>query len=207
MPVVTFSPTSGLDDGSGAGGSDGDPNPPNSSFYIESTSTSADLLTNNNNNRSFCRFPGVIVPRGATINLATVTYSLTSTKSNSYSLAIGAEAVDNSPSLLPGNSALGSAAAVDLKSRVMTAAKTSISSIPSGSSLSVSITSAIQEIVNRSGWQSGNALSVITQAGARTGGAARQFYTYENGSSLPVLSIDYAAADSGPEPGRFFLSP
>jgi hypothetical protein len=63
------------------------------------------------------------------------------------------------------------------------------------------VTSLVQEIVKRPGWQSGNSLSIIIR-GTATNAWARKFATsFEtNGSLAPRLNITYVAAGGQPAP-------
>jgi GTPase SAR1 family protein len=57
---------------------------------------------------------------------------------------------------------------------------------------SVDISTIIQEIVNRSGWASGQAMQFMIFDNGSTDNAGRLYYTYKQGiGSCPILTITY----------------
>jgi len=140
------------------------------------------------------RFRGVGVPPGATILEARIQFQTDETGAGATSLTIEGEAVDNAGAF---RSETG-----NISSRLRTAASASwnpaawLSVNEAGPNQQTSdIRSVIQEIVDRPGWSSGNALAIImTGAGLRT---AESFDGDANGA--PLLQIEYVVT-SGPLP-------
>lgn len=63
----------------------------------------------------------------------------------------------------------------------------------------VDVTAVIQEIVNRAGWASGNAIVIILDTDAATSaGEWQEFYSYDNDpAKAPQLSITYGSGGGG----------
>jgi hypothetical protein len=144
---------------------------------------------------SFIRFPGVSVPQGATVDDAfIVLQSLSNASSSSVNLQIRAIAADNAGAPSTFGQADGAA---------RTSASVAWSSLPAWSSntdyTSPSIDSVVQEVVNRGGWASGNAIVIYVEDNASSGGAFRYAKSYESGSATaPRLTIEYTPTNTAP---------
>jgi hypothetical protein len=147
------------------------------------------------------RFSGVAVPRWATILAAHVQFQVDENGSDATSLTLEGEAVDHAAPFLE---VIG-----DISSRPRTAASASWNPVAwptvgeAGPDQQTSDLSAvIQEIVNRPGWSSGNALAiVITGIGLRT---AEAFDGSEAGA--PLLHVRYLE-DINTPPGVTLTAP
>ncbi len=138
------------------------------------------------------RFTGVNVPRGATIQNATIQFQADETSSEAASLTIQGEDADNALTF--------SSAKRDISSRVTTAA--SVSWSPNAwttvgdagpDQQTPNFASVIQEIVDRPGWSSGNALSIII-----TGAGERVAESFDgNAAGAPLLHIEFGPAAPG----------
>jgi hypothetical protein len=133
------------------------------------------------------RFTELAIPNGATITKAYIEFVADKASSGSASLSIRGEDVDNAGEF--------KAVSKNLSSRVKTTA--SVSWVPSdwsanGVYQSYDIKSIVQEIVNRTGWASGNNMAfIITGTGTRTA------ESYEgNSGSAPILHVDYTMTKS-----------
>ncbi|MFA0965064.1 fibronectin type III domain-containing protein [Roseivirga sp. BDSF3-8] len=132
------------------------------------------------------RFTGVNVPSGATVTRAYLQFTTDESTTGSTSLTIRGEDVNNSSAF--------STSSYNVSSRSKTSA--SVAWSPAGwSSVGESgsaqrtpeLKSIIQEIVNRSGWSSGNAMSLMI-----TGSGKRTAESYDgSASSAPLLYIEY----------------
>lgn len=130
------------------------------------------------------RFRRVNVPKGATILNAYIEFTVKETQSGATSLTIQAENVDNSATFMTSNN--------NISNRAKTS--TSIAWSPSADwnrdglkKQTPDLSAVIQQVVNRSGWNSGNALSIIIN-----GTGQRTAYSYNGSSSLaPKLVITY----------------
>lgn len=144
---------------------------------------------------SFIRFPGVSVPQGATVDDAfIVLQSLNNASSSSVNLQIRAIAADNAGAPSTFGQADGAA---------RTSASVAWSSLPSWSTntdyTSPSIDSVVQEVVNRGGWASGNAIVIYVEDNASSGSAFRYAKSYESGSATaPRLTIEYTPTNTAP---------
>ena len=135
------------------------------------------------------RFLGVTVPQGSTINAATLTIELPSASFDDPDVTIWANDVDSASTFTTG--------ANNISSRTPTTATVvwSASSIGTGVKVSPELKTIIQEIVNRAGWVSGNAIALILKGNSTS---ALRFDTYEDGAGANAeLDIDYTAPAAG----------
>lgn len=139
------------------------------------------------------RWTNVLVPKNATINSVTLTFTARSSDSSTLAyLYIGAQAADDAPTFTTATSdivsrALGASYAYPVTAWV--AESTYAFSTGPGSPLAA----AIQAVVNRTGWASGNALVMVVQGG---NSPRRRAYAYDDDpAKAPLLYIDYAATD------------
>lgn len=150
------------------------------------TTTSA-TLTLSPSDTIGVRFRNVYIPKGATITSAYVTFVASSSDSGATSINISADNADNAPAY--------TTAANDITGRTQTA---SVAWAPpdwtSGTRYYTSnVSTIVQAIVNRSGWQSGNAIAFRLS----NTGNARRAYAYDryNNSSyegvFPKLVVKY----------------
>ncbi len=134
------------------------------------------------------RFPGVSIPKGATITNAYVQFQVDEATTSAANLTVAGQAADNATTF--------TTATGNLSTRQKTAATAAWA--PTGWSTvgartaaqrTPNLSAVVQEIVNRSGWASGNALAVLL-----TGTGTRTAEAYESGAaSAPVLHIEYSS--------------
>jgi len=136
------------------------------------------------------RFTGVTIPQGATVASAYVQFKVDETDFGSASLTIRGEGVDDAPAFADSD--------YDITSRTTTTAAVAwsppawwIVGQVGPDQRTPNIVSVIQEIVDRPGWTSGNALVIIiTGSGTRT---AESYDGYASGAPLlriePTVSI------------------
>jgi hypothetical protein len=128
------------------------------------------------------RFQGVAIPQGATITSAVIEFTTDDTDSVSTSLIIHGQAADNPPTFTLANH--------NISGRAETAAQVSWNNIPAWNLIGEThqtpgLTSIVQEIVNRPGWVSGNAMVFkVTGSGERTARAAQT-------STSPRLIVNF----------------
>ena len=162
-------------------------------YSLDGSSTKAPTLRINytipsiagENNVVALRFPQVNIPQGSTVTGGSLVFTPQVNDSGSASWTISAEASDNSPVL--------AATASNLSGRTTTTASASWT-VPNWSNntaietdSSVDISSILQEIVNRSGWCGGNAVTfLITGTGTRRAKAVEQA-----SSDAPQLKYSY----------------
>ena len=133
------------------------------------------------------RFTGLTIPRGATIRAAYVQFQADETQSETTSLTFQAQAADNAPTF--------STAKFNVSSRPRTTNSVTWSPVPSWTNVgdagpaqrTPDLSALVQAIVNRSGWNSGNAMVlVITGSGHRTAEA------FESGAATAArLHVEY----------------
>jgi uncharacterized protein YjiK len=138
------------------------------------------------------RFAGLSIPQGAAITEAWVQFQADEGDSGESSMTVEGEAIDDAPTF--------SDADQDITARTRTAATVSWS--PAGWSTgdagaeqqTSDISAVVQEIVNRPGWSSGNALVIIVSgAGMRV---AESFDGLPEGA--PLLHVEYGLSDNDP---------
>lgn len=136
--------------------------------------------------RVFTRFTNVTIPQGSTITSADYQLNASDTTSaTTYDSNIYCNNVDNASN--PANG-------TDLDALSLTTAFTSIAgqNTISGNWYSFDITSAVQEIVNRGGFTSGNAITVLVVNNGST--AYRRWNDYSNSTvNAAKLDIIYTA--------------
>jgi len=149
--------------------------------------TSLQLIRSGSNDQKVgLRFQNVIVPKNATITSARLEFVVSTGNSTSTSLTIRGQ---NSDSVATFTTASG-----NISSRPTTAASVAWSNIASTSDnqklISPDLSTVVQEIVNRPGWASGNAMGIII-----SGSGTRNVKSYENlATAAPLLRITYAVA-------------
>jgi len=140
------------------------------------------------NINSFFRFQNVTVPQASTISTATLTLVVGANASATFNMSIKGEDVDDS-------SAYGDETDAGSASETTAAVSWSGSSSWASSDVEVSpdIKTIIQEIVNRSGWASGNDLTLrVKYSGSGLGGEEYSFKTYDDSASVSaLLTIKY----------------
>lgn len=139
------------------------------------------------------RFTDISIPQGATIDRAYVQFTVDETNSGSSNLTIRAHDTNDASAFTTSNS--------NVSNRSTTSASVSWNP-PSWSSVGAAgsgqrtpeLKSIIQEVVDRSGWNSGNNLAIIINGtGERTAEA------YDGSSSqAPLLHIEYTVGGGGP---------
>lgn len=138
------------------------------------------------------RFNQLPIPRGSTILSAAIQFQVDEATTEATSLMLHGQAVDNAPSFTP--------TVDDLSTRSLTASSVAWNP-PAWNQIGQAgpeqrtpdLSSIVQEIVNRSGWQSGNSMVFFV-----SGSGQRVAESY-NGSpgGAPLLMIQYAPATGG----------
>lgn len=144
----------------------------------------------------FFRFVNVTIPQGATIDSAILRIVASTTR-----------AVDTALTDLVGEDADNATAPTDWDDwvgRARTSARVAWDNIPqwtSGTAYdSVDMSSVIQEIVDRAGWASGQALNIFWEDDGSSEGALRDGSSHEHATHAPVeLRVTYTA----PAPGGY----
>lgn len=137
-------------------------------------------------------FANVTVPKNATVFSATFMVRASATgSSTTVKIKIGCEAADN-----PSDPTTIASAA----SRVLTTSYTinnNVAAWTAGVEYSFDITSAVQEVLKRSGWASGNKMAVLIMDNGSSDSASRSFSSYENPTyAEAILEIVYAIPGS-----------
>jgi hypothetical protein len=135
------------------------------------------------------RFNNISIPRNATILNAYVEFEVDETGSDPTSVLIQGQASDNA---LAFSSSTG-----NLSSRARTTAQVAWNNIPAWTVINAKwqtpdISSIIQEIVNRSGWGSGNSIVIVIQG---TGRRTAEAYDGEI-PAAPKLVITYTTGNT-----------
>jgi type IV pilus assembly protein PilY1 len=143
------------------------------------------------------RFEGVDVPQGATINDARLEFRVDESGSGAVSLDILGHAHDDAP-------AFSSSAGEKVSDRIAgaaTSAQVAWDDLPNlgvGATItSPPITSIVQEIVNRPGWNSGNTMAFMLRKdpASASGSSNKRVVESEDGSQAPKLRVTYTVPD------------
>lgn len=157
---------------------------------IDLWSSDLELTYDNPNSRNqivALRYESTSIPAGSTIDNAYITFAADETSSGSTSITFWAEDIDNSNAL--------TTTAYNLSSRTKTSTSVDWNNIPAWNTVgqthdSPELKTVIQEVVDRSGWISGNTLTILIE-----GSGSRTAESYGGNAALaPVLHITYTAA-------------
>jgi len=139
------------------------------------------------------RFTALAIPAGATITSAYVQFTADEVSTGASSMAIRAEAVDNAPTYTKTSNSV--------TSRATTAASVPWSppdwptvNAATTAQRTPDLSSLVQAVVSRPGWQGGNALALqISGTGRRTADA------FDGGAAVaPLLHVEFTGGSSGP---------
>lgn len=134
------------------------------------------------------RFSGVNLPQGAIITNAYIQFRADETDATALNINIAAEGIDNSPSF--------TTTPYDVTNRTLTSAQVTWNNPPSWTAGDLtpdqqtpSLTAIVQEIANRAGWATGNAMTFVlwdngTEMDERVADS-------QEGGFGPILNIDY----------------
>ena len=160
---------------------------------VDLTSSDLEMVFDVSNQTVGVRFNGVTVPRGATITRAYVQFQVDETTSIATSLTIQGQAADNAPTFA------GTSGNITSRARTTSSVTWSPPAWPVAGAAGAdqqtpSLTSIVQEIVSRPGWNSGNSLVLII-----SGTGERVAEAYEGlPSAAPLLRVEFATEPPGP---------
>jgi len=165
-----------------------------STGVINATSGDLDMMDDNGElyNTMGLRYTNVNIPQGAVITSAYIRFTADESNSQSASLSIDAALTANASPIPSVNNSLSNTP--------RTNAFASWNNIPawtaSNTYNSTDISAVIQELVNQSAWQSGNAALLLIE-----GSGTRTAETYEGGASVaPQLFVNYEVIEGSSEP-------
>ena len=141
------------------------------------------------------RFNGVKIPQGARIRHAHVRFKADEADTGSLSLKVQAHDADNAARFVQETR--------NLSKRPRTAAAVTWQPKPwhnvgekGGNQWTPDLSSVLQEVVNRSGWQQGNAVAILISGESKAKRVAESYRGDPQGA--PLLYIEYTAASSAP---------
>ncbi|MGH8968735.1 MAG: PKD domain-containing protein [Actinomycetes bacterium] len=158
---------------------------------VDLTSSDLELVRDGVDQTVGLRFPALAVPRGARVTQAHVQFQVDEATTAAAALTLRAVASDNAPQFGPGS--------LSVTSRPLTAATASWA--PAGwptvgaagpAQRTPDIAALVQEVLDRPGWQSGNALAVVL-----TGTGRRTAEAFDGNGAAPVLRLDYRTGPAG----------
>ena len=133
------------------------------------------------------RFAGATIPKQATITNAFIQFSTDEVTTNATSVTINGEDIDDASTFISANPG-------NITDRPLTAASVAWSPSPwqtvgdaTPNQRTPNIASVIQEIVDRTGWTSGNALAVIIS----TGTGLRKAGSFDGSQQGPLLHVEF----------------
>ena len=172
--------------------------PTNGSVYTNSSDIELVYDSYNNGNQTVgLRFTGLNIPQGVTINSAYVEFTVDESQTGTCNLTIKGHDTDNSSAF--------TTSAYSVSSRSTT--NTSVNWTPSGWSSvgskqqSPDLSAIVQEIVNRSGFSSSSAISLVV-----TGSGTRTTEAYDGSSSDAALLVVEYTTGGGSAPTEDVLT-
>ena len=138
----------------------------------------------NENQLGGLRFNNVVVPQGATITFADIEFETDESDSVSTSVTISAQASDNAEPFTTSSN--------NISNRLTTSTPVSWNNIPAWNTISEKhntpdISSLVQEVIDRSGWNPGNSIAFVIDG---TGSRTAESYNGES-ANAPLLHIEY----------------
>lgn len=134
------------------------------------------------------RFNGIAIPAGATITSAYVEFETDVAWSTACSLTIQGQAADNPTTFVASNSNLSARS----KTTASVAWSPSAWNTVNEKHQSPNLSSIVQEIVNRSGWASGNSMVIFVQ-----GTGTREAESYDGeAAAAPLLVVEYSTGST-----------
>jgi len=148
-------------------------------------------VNNNATSTAGLRFTNVTIPQGATISSATLTlygYSTYSTGSTISAIA-ACEDADNSAAFA---SSPANFKSTNRPRTTATSSAVNIASVTAGNAYTWNVTTSVQEVIDRAGWTSGNAISIFVDNNASSSSEWQEFEAYDHSTSLAAkLDIVY----------------
>ena len=160
------------------------------------SSSDLELVFDGSNQQVGLRFPNITVPKSATITRAYVQFEADEAQSESTALTIRGQAADNPATFSSANK-------ISTRPRTAAAATWSpaawaVTSEAGPNQRTTDLSAVVQELVNRPGWASGNALALlVTGTGHRT---ARAYDGKPAGA--PLLHVEFTSGGTGPAPNQ-----
>lgn len=158
-----------------------------------------------NDERTYAaRFTSVTIPQGATISSATFTLTpfSTYTTGGTIKFHVSTQASDNAGVLTGSNGDLN----ITARPRsTADAGPWTQNSVTVNVEQSLNVTNIIQEIINRAGWVSGNAIVILVDTHADSSiGEWQEYNSYDDSTTkAPKLDITYTTASEPPPKVKF----
>ncbi len=168
-------------------GSSDDAEEDQSSGTVTLTSTDLEFTSDGSTVQTVAmRFDSLAIPRGARVTTAYIELTADETQPDVTNLTLYGEAVDNAATF--------TTASKNISSRTKTSAAVSWTNIPVWNVgvpyRTPDLSSLIQQVVNRPGWVTGNAMAFIV-----TGSGHRTAATFDgNSAAAPKLVIEYTTS-------------
>ncbi|MBA2665901.1 MAG: hypothetical protein H0U69_02575 [Trueperaceae bacterium] len=139
------------------------------------------------------RYQNVDIPQGATITSATITFTRRASGSGTPTLVIRGHADDNTPAFVHGGNGT---ATFGISSRATTAASLEWTTPGTEATMTTpDLANVVQQIVDRPGWTSGNALGFTITSPNSSASNFRRADSFETtGGTTPVLTIVFETA-------------
>ena len=136
------------------------------------------------------RYGNVTIPQGAVITSATITFTRITNSGSVVNFLIEGQAADNAPTFVYD---AGAPANFNITSRPATTATVAwtTSSLSTAQVVTDDVAAIVQEVVDRAGWASGNALVFRITSQDSTSGNVLRAETFEAPGAAAVLTVSY----------------
>jgi hypothetical protein len=166
-----------------------------SSGSVSLGSSDLELVTDASVQTVGIRFAGLAIPPGAVIRSAAVQFQVDEATSDATALTIHAQAADNAPTFTTATANISSRPRTAAQAPWVPAAWNTIGAA-GVEQRSADLSAVIQEIVDRAGWVSGNAIAIVI-----TGSGKRVAAAYEvSAAAAPILIVEYVQRGADTEP-------
>jgi len=157
-------------------------------WFSDSSSCSVGIAYLGTVVKSAFRFTNVSIPQGATISLATLTLTASSTDTDTIGAIVFCIDEDNTADF---------SSDPTTRTTTTTSHDLSVSGISADEEKVITVTEAVQEVIDRVGWSSGNALGFMTSDDTTSNDNIIGFYGYSGSTTkCAYLSITYVGVSA-----------
>jgi hypothetical protein len=188
VPTSTFDITANADDGDWTTG-----------IAFDATGNNVTLNKGAADTNAFLRFQAISIAKYSIISAATLTVTSDGNNAGTISVTIKAAAADDASA----PTTFGNAASATRTTASTTWALPTFAT--STAYISDDFRAVIQEVINRSGWASGNDMVLFLDVSSGTNGVTRTFHSKDSGNTVARLTVTYTEGDPEDVEQKFSL--